>query len=840
MEIIGPIVVFFSANNKNVPHWCYLAFDDDGVLSMQVTPVLSSGVLPEYQPDAEMQALPTKLSVLFDPSIDPSTNSKYCIGIRDNKLHTYKQFGSYITSMEPPYSPNNALLTPDSVSKDTFTISNVDFPTVEWSDRNAIQQQYKTWLDLKEISLSSNTQAVLNIIQKIASNDDEHLNIDFSLEELTTALPILAGILNREPNYADVKKQLLESRFSGWLNRMDNTLKIIQQILLFKQILIQNAVAENPLSPVQINLLLESVQTVNMLNTVFYVLNANQGSIFVKHLNDKLKSIILNQSDMMHVIHLASGYPMVASVMQEVLASYTHDELKAMICLEDKMTHATQYNWEYLKKNIDTGQFSYEKVTSILDNFNSMELGAMMLQEGKESIAYVFNHLPVDKTSSFIEQLFKDNWANQLRVGRCSYFCDFVTFLSAERQLIFINIQSVKNFAQSLGVGKNSLDFIVRRCGVKSRESVGVFFKALGSDISEASIDSIDMLVEHRSFFAPADIAKIAEKLIGKQTSLTNINRLLKMCDIDQCRAILTTGECFKTWCLANITKSDDLFRLVDGLNIESKSLIYDAVPDSILQKLISIENQQPTRSDSVYYLRSDLSETRLAQLQPAAPKQEQAAPAASSAPYSGSTHVNDMQVDININAAISHQSQNVDENAPVAVEAKVGGTAPSSEPGFFQTQSATTASSASTQDNVLVLQEEITRQLDEKHSNYPPEFKNAITEMAQLIVSLNNKGELITLDAISLMALTKELIGNPQRHHRLLTDAKRYETVAGGELSAYMMLIAGWAARIVTFGYKGNEYIDRANKKLEQIKTVKTLASESKNESEARTRQGR
>ena len=136
-----------------------------------------------------------------------------------------------------------------------------------------------------------------------------------------------------------------------------------------------------------------------------------------------------------------------------------------------------------------------------------------------------------------------------------------------------------------------------------------------------------------------------------------------------------------------------------------------------------------------------------------------------------------------------------------------------------------TLASSAS--ESLKTLQQSIPKKLDQ-NPRYPQTFKAAVTEMAQLIVKLQQQGELSSTDAMSLMKETNELIDTPQNYAKFLVTARSYEAVAGGKLSAYMTLIAGWAAKIVTGGYKGDRWIRLATEKLQQIKTVEILASES------------
>ena len=133
------------------------------------------------------------------------------------------------------------------------------------------------------------------------------------------------------------------------------------------------------------------------------------------------------------------------------------------------------------------------------------------------------------------------------------------------------------------------------------------------------------------------------------------------------------------------------------------------------------------------------------------------------------------------------------------------------------------TATNTEAQYSVQKSQLEIADKLNQL--SYPKEFADAITKMTTLIVKLYENKTLDLNKAKNLMNLTLDLIDNPKTHNTFLAKAKNYQDVAGGKLSAYMMLVADWATKIVSVGYKGEAWIRQATKKLEQIETVEALA---------------
>jgi ankyrin repeat protein len=114
------------------------------------------------------------------------------------------------------------------------------------------------------------------------------------------------------------------------------------------------------------------------------------------------------------------------------------------------------------------------------------------------------------------------------------------------------------------------------------------------------------------------------------------------------------------------------------------------------------------------------------------------------------------------------------------------------------------------------------------QHPKYPAELGEACKKMVALVDGLYQNEELSEEDAKKLIALTDTLIKDPNTHKVFLNTAKEYQAVAGGKLSAYMMLIAGWAAKILTLGYQGEALIKHATEKLERIELVEKLSSDS------------
>lgn len=115
------------------------------------------------------------------------------------------------------------------------------------------------------------------------------------------------------------------------------------------------------------------------------------------------------------------------------------------------------------------------------------------------------------------------------------------------------------------------------------------------------------------------------------------------------------------------------------------------------------------------------------------------------------------------------------------------------------------------------------------QHSNYPEEFKNACSAMVALVMRLQENGQLSSEECIGLLEITERLIDSPAQYKTFLTEAKSYRMVDGGWLAAYMMLIAGWAAKIVTVNHAGNAWIKLANEKIDYLETTEECADKSR-----------
>jgi hypothetical protein len=92
----------------------------------------------------------------------------------------------------------------------------------------------------------------------------------------------------------------------------------------------------------------------------------------------------------------------------------------------------------------------------------------------------------------------------------------------------------------------------------------------------------------------------------------------------------------------------------------------------------------------------------------------------------------------------------------------------------------------------------------------------------------LQENKQLSSTESIDLLQKTLDLVGNPTEYKSFLTEAKSYRMVAGGRLAAYMMLIAGWAAKIMSINYAGDAWIRLANEKLDYLATTEKCANAS------------
>ncbi len=113
--------------------------------------------------------------------------------------------------------------------------------------------------------------------------------------------------------------------------------------------------------------------------------------------------------------------------------------------------------------------------------------------------------------------------------------------------------------------------------------------------------------------------------------------------------------------------------------------------------------------------------------------------------------------------------------------------------------------------------------------TTYPDDFKAACGSLVNIVFELLKNGQLSFEESKNLLQKTQHLASHPEDYKIFLTEAKRYQLVAGGRLAAYMMLTAGWAARIVTANRVGGVWIRLANEKLSYLAAAEGYAKASK-----------
>ena len=129
--------------------------------------------------------------------------------------------------------------------------------------------------------------------------------------------------------------------------------------------------------------------------------------------------------------------------------------------------------------------------------------------------------------------------------------------------------------------------------------------------------------------------------------------------------------------------------------------------------------------------------------------------------------------------------------------------------------------------DELSRLEKSIRVELDKypKDADY---FTSACSGMIDLVARLQENKQLSSTESIDLLKKTLDLVDNPHNYKSFLTEAKSYRMVAGGRLAAYMMLIAGWAAKIMSINYAGDAWIRLANEKLDYLTTTEKCANAS------------
>lgn len=130
-----------------------------------------------------------------------------------------------------------------------------------------------------------------------------------------------------------------------------------------------------------------------------------------------------------------------------------------------------------------------------------------------------------------------------------------------------------------------------------------------------------------------------------------------------------------------------------------------------------------------------------------------------------------------------------------------------------------------------IILNSELRAQLNQlqeriNSSNYPIDFKSACNKMIALVNQLEEDEILSSEESINLLKMTERLVNNPAEYKIFLTQTKNYQMVAGGRIAAYIMLIAGWAAKIVGVNYAGDAWIKLAYAKLDYLITIEECAN--------------
>ncbi|OGV26578.1 MAG: hypothetical protein A3F18_06285 [Legionellales bacterium RIFCSPHIGHO2_12_FULL_37_14] len=110
----------------------------------------------------------------------------------------------------------------------------------------------------------------------------------------------------------------------------------------------------------------------------------------------------------------------------------------------------------------------------------------------------------------------------------------------------------------------------------------------------------------------------------------------------------------------------------------------------------------------------------------------------------------------------------------------------------------------------------------------FPAGFRNACNKMLTAVSDLYSEGYFSRNDTTIIMTSLKKLISNPRNYPEFLNEAKKYSKIAGGKLAAYMMLIAGWAAKIISLNHVGDAWIRLAHEKLDYIAATEELAEQS------------
>jgi len=99
--------------------------------------------------------------------------------------------------------------------------------------------------------------------------------------------------------------------------------------------------------------------------------------------------------------------------------------------------------------------------------------------------------------------------------------------------------------------------------------------------------------------------------------------------------------------------------------------------------------------------------------------------------------------------------------------------------------------------------------------------FTAACDKMIDVLLELKNAGKIDENTRLELSQKIKTLHEQPGNHQAFLNSMQQCEYLVGSKFLDYCMLAAGYAAKICSFGYYGDDWIQQANHKLEQIQVV-------------------
>jgi hypothetical protein len=107
-------------------------------------------------------------------------------------------------------------------------------------------------------------------------------------------------------------------------------------------------------------------------------------------------------------------------------------------------------------------------------------------------------------------------------------------------------------------------------------------------------------------------------------------------------------------------------------------------------------------------------------------------------------------------------------------------------------------------------------------------EYVQAAEKIIDIIKQLEKEKTLSIHGSLELLTKIDELIDYPKKYKEFLKTAKNYKHVAGGQLTAYLILFMGHVLKSIGYSKQGDFYIDSAYTKIKQIHAVEDFAQES------------